>query len=271
MSETRNERSVPLIAERLPVILLHVGQLLHAVIILGLVAYGVRYIESNILIYSLIIAVLTIIVCTYLIASPFIFVNPHVFYIALHALMLVFWTTGLGLLSYLARIWYQPTCMYQLRREYQCATFEKRDLGTVLGRESASYIHFSRALVASAALAAGEVTLWIATACFMVYHFFKRTLALSLQGDITSSHIGHRTFSLARSRPDLAVTFYDPWDTTETPATPRATAQPVLPSPEDDHPSFLRDSLATEPSNIPTPFRVPQNTPNLERSNLTHI
>ena len=52
MSETENLGHLP--PSRLPIVLLHSAQLLLAIIILGLDAYGIRYVAHDVLIYSLV-------------------------------------------------------------------------------------------------------------------------------------------------------------------------------------------------------------------------
>ncbi|KAF2709676.1 hypothetical protein K504DRAFT_379328, partial [Pleomassaria siparia CBS 279.74] len=82
-------------------LIIHVVQPVLAVAILGLDAYGIRWIPYNALIYSLVVAICTLGVCAYLLVSQLFLHQMYNMYVVLglHLWMLLFWIVDLGLVA----------------------------------------------------------------------------------------------------------------------------------------------------------------------------
>jgi hypothetical protein len=68
--------------------------------------------------------------------------------------MLIFWIVDLALVAQLAKVWSDPECTYDLRNEYMCAPYQKRQ---TTSNGTTSFETFYGALVAGAVLAAFEL------------------------------------------------------------------------------------------------------------------
>jgi hypothetical protein len=68
--------------------------------------------------------------------------------------MLVFWLIDMSVIAYLAKVWQSPECISDLRNQYMCAPYIKRNTG---GRRTTSFNAYYGALVAGALLAASEL------------------------------------------------------------------------------------------------------------------
>ncbi|KAH7078354.1 hypothetical protein FB567DRAFT_595958 [Paraphoma chrysanthemicola] len=130
---------------------LHASQLILASGVLSLALYGVQYFAYNVLIYTIVASLCTILVCAYLMTSHTYLKRIYSPYVAAayHLWMLLFWVVDLGLLAHLARLWISPECLYKYRNGFTCAPYSKRN-----GRMR--YDTFYRVLVAGAVLAACE-------------------------------------------------------------------------------------------------------------------
>ncbi|KAF2789465.1 hypothetical protein K505DRAFT_253300 [Melanomma pulvis-pyrius CBS 109.77] len=156
------ERTRP--AHVLPVprwtLIFHIIQAVFAVIVLGLDAYGINYLAYNALIFSLVVALLTIGICAYLLVSQLFLFQIYNMYaiLGMHALMLLFWIVDLGLVANLARIWADnPWCFLYYGYDYFCP---KSYYGT---------------LVAGSLFAAVELVTFAASLIILVMHMSKHT------------------------------------------------------------------------------------------------
>ncbi|KZM19830.1 hypothetical protein ST47_g9167 [Ascochyta rabiei] len=156
---------------RLPTLIAHVAQVVLAITVLGLAAYGVDYISYNVLIYSLVVAICSLVVSSWMIASrTFLakFDNTYVS-LGLHAWMLVFWVVDLGLTASLAHEW-NSQCNSSPESDKICSSFAKRDT---------DFRTYSRALVASAVLNGLQVLLWIGTTTLLALDLKRRRSTVS--------------------------------------------------------------------------------------------
>ncbi|KAH3950173.1 hypothetical protein HBI56_005440 [Parastagonospora nodorum] len=174
MDETTTQTQIDRAVLRCTTLFVHVMQLVLAVVVLGLDAYGVCYVAYNILIYSLIISVCTIPVCGYLIIAQTVLRKLYTPYTAgaYHAWMLMFWITDLGLASHLATMWSGHGCAEDFHDSSICVPFEKRDLQDA--RTKVSYRWYYMMLIAGVVLTACELTLWIVTTSLLVFAWWKR-------------------------------------------------------------------------------------------------
>jgi hypothetical protein len=164
------------------VLAIHAVQAVFAIIILGLDAYGIRWIAYNALIFSLVVVriplhashlhrnnesstnmpqcICTLGVCAYLIASQLFLHALYNMYIAFafHLWMLLFWVVDLGLVSNLARLWsgdYSYGFGYYYDSYYG---YRKRDTIVLSKREdSTTYEAYYGALAAGATFAAVQL------------------------------------------------------------------------------------------------------------------
>ncbi|PSN69833.1 hypothetical protein BS50DRAFT_296990 [Corynespora cassiicola Philippines] len=133
-----------------------------AVVILGLDAYGIRWIPYNALIYSLAVAICTLGVCAYVLGTQLFlhkFYNPFVS-LGLHIWMCLFWIVDLGLVANLARLWAGMDCSYDYWYGYYC-TYGKRDLHSIAKRDTTTYKTYYGALAAGAFFAAAQFGIWV--------------------------------------------------------------------------------------------------------------
>ncbi|KAF3051633.1 hypothetical protein E8E11_008655 [Didymella keratinophila] len=153
--------------KRLPALLTHIAQLVLAIIILGLAAYGVDYITYNVLIYSIAVNVCTLGVSSWLLASHTFLSKFDNVWIALglHAWMLVFWIVDLGLTADLTREW-SPQCSYTPEAGKICSTYvTKRDT---------TFKTYYGALIASSVLIGLQVLLWLGTTTLLALDLKRR-------------------------------------------------------------------------------------------------
>lgn len=164
-------------------LIIHVVQAVFAVIILGLDAYGIKYIAYKALIFSLVVSLCTLAVCAYLLVSQLFLHKIYNMYVvlAVHAWMLLFWVIDLGLVANLAQTWADPLCGYYGSYGYNCSGYTytwtyyaKRDTTT-----TGSYYG---ALVAGSLFAALEFGTWVATTIITVIFMNRhRTNAINAQ------------------------------------------------------------------------------------------
>ncbi|KAF1841698.1 uncharacterized protein K460DRAFT_419720 [Cucurbitaria berberidis CBS 394.84] len=256
MSKTENERPAYL---RLPVVLLRCAQLLLAIIVLGFDAYCIHYVAYSVLIYSLVVVLSTILVCTYLLTSQYILPklnNVHVA-LGLQIWMLVFWSVDLGLLAYLANLWEHPRCAYGFEAESQCTTYARR-APSLHKRITASAKMYSAALIASAVLAAFEVILWIITNGILLRDVAMHHSTMSQQDGWRDAYVPRQHSPGVQLGSSQA--HHEHWDTTSDTSIPRYTAQPILPSPEEpgdgQQSIYSQNSLTPESLSSSGPDRV---------------
>ncbi|KAF2625871.1 hypothetical protein BU25DRAFT_492428 [Macroventuria anomochaeta] len=157
---------------RLPALIAHVAQIVLAIAVLGLAAYGVDYISYNVLIYSLVVTICSLGVSSWMIVSrKFLakFDNTWVS-LGLHAWMLVFWIVNLGLTANLAHEWH-PQCSYTSESGKICSSY-------VVKRDTTFHTYFG-ALVASAVLIGLQVLLWIGTTTLLALDLKRRRSTVS--------------------------------------------------------------------------------------------
>ncbi|KAJ8105011.1 hypothetical protein OPT61_g10438 [Boeremia exigua] len=157
---------------RLPSIIAHVAQILLAIVVLGLAAYGVDYISYNVLIYSVAVCACSLIVSSWMIASKTVLAKFDNIWVSmgLHAWMLVFWIANLGLTANLAKEW-SPQCSYAEETDKICSTYvTKRDT---------TFRTYYGALIASAVLIGLQVLLWIGTTTLLALDLKRRRATVS--------------------------------------------------------------------------------------------
>lgn len=159
--------------------------ILVSVIVLGLAAYGVHYIEYNGLIFALVTAILTMGISAYVICSTLFLQNLYNGFVVLglHILMVIFWVTELGLVANLARIWsgsYYTTYSYG----YDWDWSYKRSLNK-RAEESFTYEGYRGALIAGALFGAVNFVLWIVSTVFVIIYLNK---SRSHSGTTTAHH-----------------------------------------------------------------------------------
>jgi hypothetical protein len=179
------EGNIPSVVPRWT-IAVHAVQLVFAIVVLGLDAYGIRYIPYNALIFSLVVCLCTMAVCAYLIAAQTFLHNMYNVYIALavHAWLLLFWVIDLGLVANLAAMWGNGdrcfTTSYGWGGTY-CYT--KRDLAHVAKRDYGytTYAAYYGALAAGAVFAAVQLVTWTLTSFILIMSWNKhRTAAVNV-------------------------------------------------------------------------------------------
>ncbi|KAF2467262.1 uncharacterized protein BDR25DRAFT_345026 [Lindgomyces ingoldianus] len=151
---------------------IHAVQILLAIIILGLDAYGIRWIQYNALIYSLVCTLCTIIVAIYMIASQ-VFVHQAYnkwAFLALNIWMVIFWIVDLGVVANLAALWSSPSCGYSYYTDTYYCTYGKRDLSLLEKRDTTTYTAYRGALVAGALFGAVQFVLWVASLIILVVY-----------------------------------------------------------------------------------------------------
>ncbi|KAF2271444.1 uncharacterized protein EI97DRAFT_471219 [Westerdykella ornata] len=142
-------------------VIVHSVQILVAILILALDAYGIHYIVYNALVFSLVTALLTLIICAYIIAST---LSLHSLYnywavLALHILMVIFWVTDLGLVANLASLWSGRSDTYYYY-------YNKRDLVNLAKRDTTVGAYYG-ALAAGAFFGAVQFVLWVVSLVFV--------------------------------------------------------------------------------------------------------
>ncbi|OCL09135.1 hypothetical protein AOQ84DRAFT_439173 [Glonium stellatum] len=156
---------------------LHIIQLLFAVIILGLSAYGISFISYNVLIYSLVVCLCTFGVVIYMLVASTI--APKVYnmwaFLALNIWMIVFWIVQFSLVASLASLWH-ISCSYDVYYGERC-TYGKRDLGGLEKRETTTYQAYYGALVAGALFGAAEFVLWLVVLIIFSIHLNRHRLS----------------------------------------------------------------------------------------------
>jgi hypothetical protein len=155
-------------------VLIHGIQIILAIIILGLSAYGVRWIAYNALIYAIVTCLCTLGVALYIIASSLFIHKLYNGYIVLgfHVWMIIFWIVDLGLVANLARIWgtYDD---YSYGYSYYYYPYAKRDLSHLAKRDTTTYKAYYGALAAGAFFAAVEFALWVVGAVIVAIYLNK--------------------------------------------------------------------------------------------------
>ncbi|CAO2657330.1 Nn.00g034560.m01.CDS01 [Neocucurbitaria sp. VM-36] len=238
--------------------------------VLGLDAYGIRYVVRNVLVYSLVVALCTTMVCIYLLVSRSILPKFYDIYVALglHLWMLIFWSVDLGLIAYLVRQWEQPRCIYRSGTGVQCTSYGRRDPTAFIKRDDASYDLHSGFLIAGAVLAALEVILWTVSASLVVLNVAKQHSTV-VREDAWPQPQAYEHHLPETIQLGSAQGHHEQWDTTSGATTPRSTAQPILPSPGEptDSPQTASSHYSLTPgsrhSNMPD--EVPHYTSELEK------
>ncbi|KAF2867920.1 hypothetical protein BDV95DRAFT_597678 [Massariosphaeria phaeospora] len=158
-----SERARP--AHVLPVpqwtLIIHAVQLLFAIIVLGLAAYGVSLIPYNALIFSLVVCIVTLGIAAYMVATQLFLHALYNMYIALagHALMIIFWIVNLGLTANLAKLWSAPVCDYYWGYSY-CVYDD-------------GFQTYYGALAASAFFCGAQFALWVLSTIILVIYINK--------------------------------------------------------------------------------------------------
>ncbi|KAF2738391.1 hypothetical protein EJ04DRAFT_549893 [Polyplosphaeria fusca] len=155
-------------------LIIHAVQVVLAIIILGLSAYGVHWIAYNALIFALVVCICTFGCCAYIfVSSLFIHKLYNKFIIlAAHIWMIIFWLVDLGLVANLARIWgaYENFGGYSYGGYCYYYCYNKRDLAK---REDTTYGAYYGALAAGAFFAAVQFGLWVASAVIVGMYINK--------------------------------------------------------------------------------------------------
>ncbi|KAG9205579.1 hypothetical protein G6514_007184 [Epicoccum nigrum] len=203
---------------RFPTLMAHVAQIIVAVAILGLAAYGVDYIKYDVLIYSVTVCACSLLVSTWMIASKTVvrkYDNKWVS-VGLHAWMNVFWIVNLGLTASLAKEW-SPQCSMDEMADKICSTY-------VTKRDTTFKVYFG-ALVGSASLIGVQVLLWLGTTALLALDLKQRrsTVSQAPEGDSAPrfSADSQGTAGSFEKKPNV----FD----TVSPAPVRDHASPVLP------------------------------------------
>ncbi|KAF2022087.1 hypothetical protein BU24DRAFT_37269 [Aaosphaeria arxii CBS 175.79] len=158
-------------------LIIHGVQVLLAIIILGLAAFGVHWIAYNALIFAIVCSILTFAFCGYIIGTTLFF---HALYngfivFGLHCLMCIFWLSEMGLVANLARIWGSLSSLYGYYGGYDY--YYKRDLevrSTLSKRESVPTIkQYWGALTAGALFGAAELLLWVGSGVLVFIYLNK--------------------------------------------------------------------------------------------------
>ncbi|KAF2681295.1 hypothetical protein K458DRAFT_406643 [Lentithecium fluviatile CBS 122367] len=160
------------------VLAIHAAQVVFAIIILGLSAYGVHWIAYNVLIYALVVCICTFGVCAYLIASQLFLHKLYNMWVALglHLWMLLFWVVDLGLVANLARLWSLDSYSYLYGYSYSWdySDYYKRDLQILNKRDDTfTYDAYYGALAAGSVFAAVEFVSWIACTVLLILAWNK--------------------------------------------------------------------------------------------------
>ncbi|KAF2747648.1 hypothetical protein M011DRAFT_50150 [Sporormia fimetaria CBS 119925] len=164
-------------------LIVHGLQIILAIIILGLDAYGIHYIAYNALIFSLVTCILTLGICAYIIGTTLFLNKLYNAYIvlALHLFMIIFWIVDLGLVANLARLWSNPlyaelaTLAYTSDYDYYFDDYsvKRRSTGSLHKRDTTTGAYYG-ALCAGAVFAAAQFALWILSAVFVAMYLNKR-------------------------------------------------------------------------------------------------
>ncbi|KAF2109600.1 hypothetical protein BDV96DRAFT_651584 [Lophiotrema nucula] len=156
-------------------LLLHGIQIILAIIILGLSAYGVRWIAYNALIYALVVCICTLGVALYIIASSLFIHKLYNGYVvfAFHIWMIIFWLVDLGLVANLARIWGTYDGYLGGYYSYYSYYYAKRDLHQFAKRDDTTYKAYYGALAAGAFFAAVQFALWVVGAIIVGIYLNK--------------------------------------------------------------------------------------------------
>jgi len=151
---------------------IHATQIVFAVVVLGLDAYGIRWISYNALIFSLVAAIFTMGTCAYIIGATLFLQALYNAYVvlALHILMVIFWIADLGLVANLARLWADPdyTYDYYYSTYYYDYDYYKRSLAK--RTETTTVEAYKGALIAGALFGAVEFVLWLLTLVFVIIY-----------------------------------------------------------------------------------------------------
>ncbi|KAF2659330.1 hypothetical protein K491DRAFT_712849 [Lophiostoma macrostomum CBS 122681] len=151
-------------------------QILLAIIILGLDAYGIHWIPYDALIFSLVAALVTMLVSGYILLTSLSLHNLYNMYVvlALHILMIIFWIVDMGLVANLARIWAGPECSYSYYYGYYCTYGKKRSLPLSFDkRDTTTFSAYYRALAAGAFFGSCQFVLWVLTTVLTIIHLNK--------------------------------------------------------------------------------------------------
>ncbi|ORY05264.1 hypothetical protein BCR34DRAFT_604552 [Clohesyomyces aquaticus] len=158
-------------------LVLHGAQIGLAIIILGLDAYGIRWIDYNALIYSLVCALCTLVVAIYMGVSTLFAHKAYNFwaFLALNIWMVIFWIVDLGLVANLAALWSAPSCgyTYGYYYDYYTCTYGKRDMSSLAKRDSTTYSAYRGALVAGALFGALQFVLWTASLIMLALYIHR--------------------------------------------------------------------------------------------------
>ncbi|KAF2997357.1 hypothetical protein E8E13_003918 [Curvularia kusanoi] len=157
-------------------IMAHIAQIVVAIVIMGLAAYGVDYIKYDVLIYSVSVCACSLLVSSWLIATKTVFAkytNKWVS-VGLHAWMNIFWIINLGLTASLAREW-NPQCSYDEKSDQICSKY-------VTKRDTTFKVYFG-ALIASASLIGIQVLLWLGTTALLAMDLKQRRSTVSQAPD----------------------------------------------------------------------------------------
>lgn len=158
------------------VLIVHAVQVVFAIIVLGLSAYGVHWVPYNALIFALVVCICTFGVCAYLLVSQLVLHSLYNVYAALilHLWMLLFWIVDLGLVANLARLWSGDGYYYSFDySSIDYSTFIKRDVVLAKREESTTVQAYYGALAAGAVFAAVEFVSWIAVTVILIMTWQK--------------------------------------------------------------------------------------------------
>ncbi|KAF2823453.1 hypothetical protein CC86DRAFT_457818 [Ophiobolus disseminans] len=234
MSDTASQTSA-LAGSHLISTLIHTAQLLLTIIILGLSAYGVHHSSNDVVVYSVIACICTLVVCAYLIGSSVWFRDfwAPCIVVACQVWMLIFWAIDLALLVHLAGSWQGPACTSGLY-EYSCAPYEGHD---ALAMRISTHKTYYGTLVAGVVLAALELILWFIATYLVLWQIHPQSIEPTAPSrthpqQLSASSHQFRPLTTQNSNPAIPQPVHTPADSWPyAPLPPRSNAQPVLPDP----------------------------------------
>ncbi|KAF2132201.1 hypothetical protein P153DRAFT_383088 [Dothidotthia symphoricarpi CBS 119687] len=162
---------------------LHASQLVLAIVVLGLAVYGVQHVRYNVLIYSLVVALCTNLVCMYRFISRTVLRKLDNEYVALglYIWMFVLWVVDLGLVANLAMVWGDSECAPDSWDGSKCTIHSKQH---VYRSATSPHRAYHKALIAIACLAAVQVVLWTATIAILLRVSMNRRLNAAFEASL---------------------------------------------------------------------------------------
>ncbi|RMZ71802.1 Integral membrane [Pyrenophora seminiperda CCB06] len=227
-------------------ILLHAVRLLLALVILCLDAYAIHFSGDLAMVYSLILAISTILVCTYSIVCMRFFPSSYNcnLQVDLHWTFLFFWLVDLGLVGARAHQWQRATCSNSMAPDGHVHCLGVGGVFVLENGTAAVVSMYTGTLVAGAVLAGFEITLW-ATMTFLFIRSARKFEEIPpfhphATTQMQSFHL-HPPTTTTQNQPTHASSTTPPphprrvevWETPDTEAT-RSRPQPILPDSDEE-------------------------------------